>query len=119
MSSAIQKQQPCPSVDEAVAEALKIAGPRTPESRSVLEQNVRLQCLYANEYVAFIDCWDDNSKPPTLSRRVISHSRSLKDIHDALSRLPPQERAPVIIDFCMDPAQEEVGIPSDLRSLDD
>jgi|GEM_PF-5862486 len=125
MSSTIHKQhQPIVpssglSADEAVAEAFKAAGQRAPESRSVLEQNIRLQYLYANEYVAFVDCWDDNNKPPTLSRRVISHSRSLKDIHDALSRLPPHERAGVVIDFCIDPAEEQVGIPSDLRSLDD
>jgi hypothetical protein len=116
MSSTIDRQQQpvvpssCSSADEAVAEAFKIAGQRTSESRSVLEQSIRLQYLYANEYVAFVDCWDDNNKPRTLSRRVISHNRSLKVIHDALSRLPPPERARVVIDFCIDPAEVEVGV---------
>src|SRR5262245_55004464 len=50
-----QQAAPAAAVDAAVAEAMLLAGDRTPDALALLRANVRLQCLYSNEYVAYID----------------------------------------------------------------
>jgi hypothetical protein len=97
---------PASTVDTAMAEALGLAGNRPPESLALLRENVRLQCLYPNEYVAYIDYWTADGDRRTLLRRVVAHSPSLPELFKVIATLPSQDRAAVILDYATDLDQE-------------
>jgi hypothetical protein len=104
--------------EEMIAEALRLARNRSPEARALLQENVRLQCLYPSEYVAYIDCWHTEGDVRSLRRRVVAHGPSLKDIHHVLAKLPSPDRTQVLIDYVLDPEQEHLDSHNDLCPID-
>jgi hypothetical protein len=98
--------EPATPMEAAIAEAAQLAGDRSPDAVALLRENVRLQCLHPNEYVAYIDCWTVQGDLRSLVRRVVAHSPSLSELYHDLAALPSHDCAAVIIDYAADVNQE-------------
>src|SRR5437867_7972942 len=96
MSASVQRKALGPvrsDFNDILEEAMNLGKDRDPEAQALLKENVRLQCIYPEQYVAYIDSWSVLGNVRSLCRRVVSHSPRLKEIHAALAQLSPADRS--------------------------
>lgn len=92
-------------VEEVVAEGLRLVGDRSPEEQALFAENIRVQCQYTNEYVVYIDTWDDTQKPARLTRKILGHSTDSLEMSKLIKTLDPELRKEIIFDYQDDPFQ--------------
>jgi hypothetical protein len=103
--------------DGLVARALELAAEQSEEARLLVAEDVRLQCAYPAEYVAYMDSWSQCGAAWLLERHVLAHSTSLRDIQDATTGLNPEQRARLMVRYTRDPREDEIETHYDLHSV--
>lgn len=97
----------------ACSQALKRAGELAPIGRDRIVADLRIRFDYRGEYVAYIDRFKIVERVRRLSREVLAHSRSLKELQHAVDGASERDQPNVIVAY-VDEDDESVSLPYEL-----